>query len=125
MTIDTKQVRKRIHDYLATGGLFNPELANHDAVRDLIMDCADEIDRLRDRGETQKSALELQNLTMTRLHRSLEAAERVRDEALAKVEKARDWAEDYAACAQLEPDCRQQLLDILDGLRVPELENSE
>jgi hypothetical protein len=29
----------RITDYLAMGGLFNPELANHLAVRDLLMEC--------------------------------------------------------------------------------------
>jgi hypothetical protein len=29
----------RITDYLAMGGLFNPELANHLAVRDLLIDC--------------------------------------------------------------------------------------
>lgn len=29
----------RITEYLLTGGLFNPELANHDAVRDLLIEC--------------------------------------------------------------------------------------
>ena len=29
----------RITEYLATGGLFNPELANHLAVRDLLIEC--------------------------------------------------------------------------------------
>ena len=29
----------RITDYLIMGGLFNPELANHHAVRDLLMEC--------------------------------------------------------------------------------------
>jgi hypothetical protein len=29
----------RITDYLAMGGLFNPELADHLAVRDLLMEC--------------------------------------------------------------------------------------
>jgi hypothetical protein len=29
----------RITAYLSGGGLFNPELANHDAVRDLLIDC--------------------------------------------------------------------------------------
>lgn len=29
----------RITDYLAMGGLFNPELANHIAVRDLLIEC--------------------------------------------------------------------------------------
>jgi len=29
----------RITDYLSMGGLFNPELANHLAVRDLLIEC--------------------------------------------------------------------------------------
>lgn len=38
--------------YLTGGGLFNPELANHDAVRDLIIDCRDALKRLtRERDE--------------------------------------------------------------------------
>jgi hypothetical protein len=31
----------RITSYLSSGGLFNPELANHEAVRDLLMDARD------------------------------------------------------------------------------------
>ena len=37
----------RIMDYLSMGGLFNPELANHDEVRDLIIDCRNEIGAAR------------------------------------------------------------------------------
>ena len=37
---------ERISGYLSSGGLFNPELANHDAVRDLIIDCRDRIAEL-------------------------------------------------------------------------------
>lgn len=37
---------ERISGYLSSGGLFNPELANHDAVRDLIIDCRDRISEL-------------------------------------------------------------------------------
>jgi phage shock protein A len=36
----------RITDYLLGGGLFNPELANHDAVRDLLIDCRARIEEL-------------------------------------------------------------------------------
>jgi hypothetical protein len=31
--------------YLSTGGLFNPELANHNAVRDLLIDCREVLTR--------------------------------------------------------------------------------
>lgn len=37
----TPNLAQRITDYLAGGGLFNPELANHDAVRDLLIECRD------------------------------------------------------------------------------------
>lgn len=37
---DTPEVlNDRITAYLSGGGLFNPELANHEAVRDLLIDC--------------------------------------------------------------------------------------
>ena len=34
-----KELSDRITEYLCNGGLFNPELANHLAVRDLLMEC--------------------------------------------------------------------------------------
>jgi len=37
----------RITAYLFGGGLCNPEMANHDAVRDLLIDSRTEIERLR------------------------------------------------------------------------------
>jgi hypothetical protein len=36
----------RIQSYLGNGGLFNPELMEHEKVRDLLMDCRTEIERL-------------------------------------------------------------------------------
>lgn len=45
--LTTKSVDKRITEYLSGGGLFNPELANHDAVRDLLIAARDEIVRMR------------------------------------------------------------------------------
>ena len=39
------QLLMRIRDYLATGGLFNPELMEHDKVRDLLLDCQKYIER--------------------------------------------------------------------------------
>jgi hypothetical protein len=36
-----------IQSYLGNGGLFNPEMMDHDKVRDLIMDCRTEIERLQ------------------------------------------------------------------------------
>lgn len=42
-------VLSRITEYLDSGGLWNPDLADHAAVRDLILDARDEIVRLRER----------------------------------------------------------------------------
>jgi uncharacterized protein YgfB (UPF0149 family) len=40
------EITERCNVYLLGGGLWNPELASHDAVRDLIIDCRDEIYKL-------------------------------------------------------------------------------
>jgi hypothetical protein len=39
MNDKAQELIDRITAYLSNGGLFNPELANHDAVRDLLIDC--------------------------------------------------------------------------------------
>jgi hypothetical protein len=36
-----------INEYLHAGGLFHPELANHEAVRDLLINCKDRIEELQ------------------------------------------------------------------------------
>lgn len=41
----TDTLIQRITDYLSGGGLFNPELANHEAVRDLLIDCRDALEQ--------------------------------------------------------------------------------
>lgn len=40
-----------LRGYLSNGGLFNPEMMEHDKVRDLIMRVRDELARLREIGE--------------------------------------------------------------------------
>jgi hypothetical protein len=52
------EVGARITAYLAGGGLFNPELANHDAVRGLIIECRHVLRRLRDERDEARKALE-------------------------------------------------------------------
>ena len=37
--MSTDALRARIDDYLQAGGLFNPEMMNHEKVRTLLMDC--------------------------------------------------------------------------------------
>ena len=39
--------RERITDYLSCGGLFNPELMEHEKVRGLLLDCREEIKELQ------------------------------------------------------------------------------
>jgi chromosome segregation ATPase len=52
-------VIKRIQDYLLSGGMWNPELAIHDNVRDLIIDCRTEIENLQsERNELRKKCAE-------------------------------------------------------------------
>ncbi len=48
----------RITNYLALGGMFNPELANHDAVRDLLIDCRDRIIELERQLQIAQAALD-------------------------------------------------------------------
>ena len=39
----------KITNYLANGGLFNPEMMDHEKVRDLLMESRAELIRLRER----------------------------------------------------------------------------
>ena len=48
---------KRITDYLSNGGLFNPEYADHVAVRDLLIDCRIRIEELEAEVEKLKQLL--------------------------------------------------------------------
>jgi hypothetical protein len=40
------KINDKIQEYLSKGGLFNPELMQHDKVRDLIMECDSTIKQL-------------------------------------------------------------------------------
>lgn len=44
--MDAKTVITKIDQYLQVGGLFNPEMMDHDQVRDLIMECRSVIVKL-------------------------------------------------------------------------------
>lgn len=57
-------IEDRIDNYLNSGGLFNPELMEHEKVRDLIIDCRAELDRLR--AKCDKQAMILRRLTPER-----------------------------------------------------------
>jgi hypothetical protein len=42
--MELREICARITRYLAGGGLFNPEMANHDAVRDMLIDFRRELE---------------------------------------------------------------------------------
>lgn len=77
-------LEKRITEYLELGGLFNPELADHSAVRDLLIDCRKELakpsDDMKDvakkigqfylkknEGDYKKTAEELLHLCISKI----------------------------------------------------------
>ena len=41
-----QELANRITDYLTLGGLFNPELADHKVVRDLLIECREALNDL-------------------------------------------------------------------------------
>lgn len=53
----TESITDRITAYLSNGGLFNPELMEHDKVRDLLIDTRDEIERLIKKCDFQANIL--------------------------------------------------------------------
>lgn len=90
----TQQLRERISEYLLMGGLFNPEAMNHDAVRDLLVDCHDFLDlstptqidwpHLLAEAETEHRRLEAEIIKLTGERDSWRrVAERLADEVLA------------------------------------------
>lgn len=46
-----------IAEYLSMGGLFNPEMMEHDTVRNLIIECRAEITRLRTENKRLRDVL--------------------------------------------------------------------
>jgi hypothetical protein len=54
----TNDLVKRLDAYFAMGGLFNPELADHQAVSDLLKDCRARITELEKALEPIKARLE-------------------------------------------------------------------
>lgn len=44
MSDEQRTLSERITEYLGNGGLFNPELMDHDKVRDLLIECRDALD---------------------------------------------------------------------------------
>jgi hypothetical protein len=53
-----ERVEERIMEYLAVGGLFNPELMDHDEVRSIMLDCREAITTLESQLRQAREALE-------------------------------------------------------------------
>ena len=69
-------ITEGIRDYLASGGLFNPEMMDHQRVRDLVIECRDEIEQLREAHEA--CSWQLRNVLDSRDARDTEI-ERLRE----------------------------------------------
>jgi hypothetical protein len=54
---DKPTITEQITEYLASGGLFNPEAMEHGKVRDLLLDCRDEVKRLQEKCDKQATIL--------------------------------------------------------------------
>ena len=78
-------VEQRITDYLASGGMFNPELADHDAVSRLLFDCRAALESAKQDFAKQIAAerkqVRILTLSLGQVHDKL-AAERERSQAL-------------------------------------------
>ena len=48
MTEKAKHLVDRITEYLSAGGLFNPELMEHQKVRDLLIECREALNEQKD-----------------------------------------------------------------------------
>ena len=111
------ELEARITSYLSLGGLFNPEMANHDAVRDLLIDCRAEFATLRSDNERlgleRDADIDALHGTFSKpiavLQERVEAAEAERDTLLAQVEKMRNELE--KACGITEAHVRSLLIN--------------
>jgi hypothetical protein len=68
--VNFRQVPERVSHYLSTGGLWNPELADHDEVRNMLIDARDVIEMLiREREHTgyEMRRLQMQNEHLVKL----------------------------------------------------------
>lgn len=54
-----EEITERITEYLSVGGLFNPEMMNHDKVRDILIDCRDALTELLSNAEGEVSTGDL------------------------------------------------------------------
>lgn len=61
-----RHVPERVSHYLSTGGLWNPEMADHDEVRNMLIDARDVIEMLI--REREHTGYEMRRLQLTNEH---------------------------------------------------------
>ena len=64
--MNDRQVPQRVSHYLSTGGLWNPEMADHDEVRHMLIDARDVIEMLL--REREVAGYEMRRLQLTNEH---------------------------------------------------------
>lgn len=73
----------RITEYLSLGGLFNPELMDHQKVRQLLIDCRADLTTTREQLELRITALSIMTPWVDELEKQLkvarEALDKIRD----------------------------------------------
>lgn len=101
-------VIERITAYLSGGGLFNPECADHDTVRDLLIDC---------RAELQESRIRNAMIYGTSHPEIYKTPDDERIELLeAELHSERKWREDF--CMDYRIKCDEELKAALAALKV-------
>ena len=95
MTPKQLSIADRITEYLSGGGLFNPECANHDAVRDLLIDARDELHMLRLHLADKNADISAMGATRVKLEAERGALKRESFEALAIQKKKMQEVIDY------------------------------
>jgi hypothetical protein len=92
-------ITDRITEYLSSGGLFNPELAEHDVVRDLLIDCRDTLKKLKNFNEELQSQTYLADIVIERLKKENERLRGLYDYLATELHKAAEerdkWEADY------------------------------
>ncbi len=104
----TGDLSERITEYLCAGGLFNPELMEHEKVRDLLMDCRDALQP----KPTGEWTAEMQGgIPLQECRKQLEASQKYAE----LLEQGRRDA--IAAAQQPLVDELQNIVSDLDGMR--------
>ena len=67
----------RITNYISSGGLFNPELMEHEKVRDLLISCRDKIKELEAQLEKAESLISMVMDNRKMPHQHLDYFERL------------------------------------------------